>query len=139
MNLKQVQQVRSARYGIKIATNVAIPAPSFTSSTLVSGIVPANKTVFYSRVHSSVVASLIKHILNLIRTPGLLNQLERFLFIDNYGEIEYDGPTMLFLILQKIDPSTVVGLDTVLKNIKNAKLGDHTNAVNKMLKPVEAK
>ncbi len=77
-----------------------------------------------------MVTSLIDHVLNSIGMSDLLNQSEKFSFIDNDGKIEHDGSTMLFLIFQKINPSTVVGLDAVLKKIKNAKLGDHTNDVS---------
>ncbi len=45
---------------------------------------------------------------------------------------------MLFLIFQKIDPSTAVGLAAVLKKIKTTTLGDHTNGVDGMLKSIEA-
>ena len=44
----------------------------------------------------------------------------------------------MFLILQKIDPSTVVGLYSVLKKLKNAKLGNYTNNVDTMLTMMES-
>jgi len=44
---------------------------------------------------------------------------------------------MMFLLFQKTNPSTVVGLDSVLKQIESAKLGDHTNDVDAMLTAIE--
>ena len=44
---------------------------------------------------------------------------------------------MMFLLFQKTDPSTIVGLDSVLKQIENSKLGKHTNDVDAMLTAIE--
>ena len=40
---------------------------------------------------------------------------------------------MVFLMFQKIDPNTVVGLDTVLKRMEGAKLKDYCNGIDKLL------
>ena len=39
---------------------------------------------------------------------------------------------MLFLIFEKVDPSTVVGLDSILKKTENAKLCDYSNNMDSM-------
>ena len=44
---------------------------------------------------------------------------------------------MMFLLFQKTDPSTIVGLDSILKQIENAKLGNHANDVDAMLTSIE--
>ena len=54
------------------------------------------------------------------------------------GEIEFDGPTMMFLIFQKTQPSTIVGLDSFLKRLENCKAGDHSNDINKILTFIES-
>eukprot|EP00984_Skeletonema_dohrnii_P013468 scaffold5583_cov166-Skeletonema_dohrnii-CCMP3373.AAC.2 len=48
-------------------------------------------------------------------------------------DIEHDGPTMLYLLIQKIDPSTIVGLDSILEDLGETKLGDYKNDVDQML------
>ena len=53
------------------------------------------------------------------------------------GEVKYDGPSMIFLLFQKTDPSTIVRLDSILKQIENAKLGKHANDVDGMLTAIE--
>ena len=53
------------------------------------------------------------------------------------GEVEYDGPSMMFLLFQKTDPSTIVGLDSILKLIENSKLVKHGNNVDSMLAAIE--
>ena len=39
--------------------------------------------------------------------------------------MELHGSTMIYLIFKKTDPSTVVGLDSILKNLETTKLGYH--------------
>ena len=84
------------------------------------------KRHFYKRFHSSVVMHLIKKILLVTGYNDLLFQQEKFAFYNNtIGEMAFDGATMIYLIFMKTDPSTVVGIDSVLKNIETTKLGDH--------------
>ena len=44
---------------------------------------------------------------------------------------------MTFLLFQKTDPSTMLGLDSILKQIENSKLGNHANDVDAMLTAIE--
>ena len=54
------------------------------------------------------------------------------------SKIEFDGLTMMFLIFQKTQPSTIVGLNSFLKKLKTCKTGDHSNDINKMLTFMES-
>ena len=44
---------------------------------------------------------------------------------------------MMFLLFQKKYPSTIVGLDSIIKQIENAKLGKRDNDVDAMLTAIE--
>ena len=44
---------------------------------------------------------------------------------------------MVFLMFQKIDPNTVVGMDTMLKRMEGAKLKDYCNDIDKLLSAME--
>ena len=44
---------------------------------------------------------------------------------------------MMFLLFQNTDPSTIVVLDSILNQIKNTKLGNHTNNFDAMLTAIE--
>ena len=77
-----------------------------------------DKIQFYKKVHSRVVAHLIKNILSVTGYDSLLLQQDKFSFYsDAIGEMEFDGATMIYLIFMKTDPGTVVGIDSVLNNI----------------------
>ena len=49
---------------------------------------------------------------------NLLLEKGKFAFyIAATGEVEQEGPIMVFLLFQKMNPSTIVGLDSILKQI----------------------
>jgi hypothetical protein len=108
-------------------------------ATLNPGTNDAHKTQFYARVHSSVVGAIVKNGLSVTSYDDLLLKKDKFSYHNaNTGELVYGGSTMLFLIFEKVDPSTVMGLDSILKKIENAKLGDYSNNVDSMLTMIES-
>ena len=115
-----------------------IPPSPFLVITLNPGNNSDDKSQFYKKVHSSVVAHLIKKILSVTGYDDLFIQQEKFAFYnDAIGKMEFDGATMIYLIFMKTDPSTIVGLDSVLKKLETTKLGDHSNCVDMMLTIME--
>ena len=107
--------------------------------TLDPGNSLADKKQFYSWVHSSVVAQIIKNGLSVQGSMQIYFCRRMFQYQDvTLGETKHDGPTTMFLIYQKTNPSTVVGLDSVLKDIEDAKLGNFTNDVDAMLTASES-
>ena len=77
---------------------------------------------------------MIKNILLVTGYNDLLLQQDKFAFYnDAIGKMEFDGATIIYIIFMNTDPSTVVGLDSILKKLETTKLGDHLNCVNTML------
>ena len=84
------------------------------------------------------MAHIIKNGISVQGYSYLLLKKDKFEFYNAATrEVEYDGPIMMFLLFQKTDPSTIVGLDSILEQIKNAKLGNHANDVDAMLTSIE--
>ena len=111
-----------------------IPAAPFTLDTFDLANNDDHKATFYKRVNCNVVANLIKNGLSETGYSNLLLQKENFEFRNQTtGEVELHRPTMLFLIWEKVDPSTLVGLDLILTKLETCKLGDHGNNVDTML------
>jgi hypothetical protein len=52
-----------------------------------------------------------------------------FTFQDAQGNLKQDGPTMLFLVLIKIDPATSISIKNHQKAIDAATLQKHNNNV----------
>ncbi len=116
-----------------------IPAPPFALDDLDPASDDAHKALFYKRVNCNVVATIIKNGLSETGYADLLLQKEKFEYMNHAtGEVEFHGPTMLLLIWEKIDPSTIVGLDLILTKLKTIKLGDHGNNVDTMLTFMES-
>ena len=58
----------------------------------------------------------------------LFLQQEKIAFYnDVIVEMEFNGATMIYFIFMKTDPSTVIGINPVLKKLETNNLGDHLN------------
>ena len=129
-----MQRAASARYNVALAVTDSIPPSPFLMRTLDPGNNGSDKSKLYKKVHSSVSAHLIKNIMSVTGYDDLLLQQENFAFYnDAIGEMEFNGATMIYLIFMKTDPSTVVGIYSVLKKLETKNLGDHSNCVERML------
>jgi hypothetical protein len=139
VKLEHVQRAALDRYSTPLAVGDAIPDGPFQIRDLDPGAVEDDKKTFYLRVHSQVVATVIKNGLTAVGFQDIMLQKKKFSFRHpTTGEIEFDGPTMMFLIFQKTQPSTIVGLDSYLKKLENCKAGDHSNDIDKMLTYMES-
>ena len=139
VKLEHVQRAAIERYSTPLAITDAVPDSPFETRALAPGTVEDDKKTFYLRVHSQVVATVIKNGLTPVGFQDLMLQKSKFSFKNpTTGEIEFDGPTMMFLIFQKTQPSTIVGLDSYLKRLENCKASDHSNDIDKMLTYMES-
>lgn len=137
ISLQDVQREAHKRFGNVLAPADPIPSTPFSLREINPGSDEADKATFYDRVHSNVAVELIKNCLTPMGYEDLMLQKEKFTF-KGRGIIELDGPTMLYLLYEKIDPSTTVGLDSVLEAIEDAKLSNYSNDVDKMLTEMES-
>ena len=84
------------------------------------------------------MAHIIKNGLSVQVYSDLLLKKDKFAFYNAATrEVEYNGPIMMFLLFQKTDPSTIMELYSILKQIENAKLGNHAKDVDVMLTAIE--
>ena len=139
ISLEDVQRAAFGRFHEPIAPGNPIPAAPFPLKTLDPASDDDDKKLFYQRVHSNVVATNIQNCLTPSGFDDLLLQKDKFTFSNANGDIEYDGAVMLLLLFQKLDPSTIVGYDSILDELQNAKLGNYNNDVDKMLTDMEQK
>ena len=97
-----------------------------------------DKSQFYKKDHNSVIVHRIKNILLVTGYDDLVLQQDKFTFYnDAISKMGFDGATMIYLIFMKTYPSTLVGLDSVLKKLETTKLGDHPNCVDTMFTILE--
>lgn len=139
ITLERLQREAFKRFGTSIAEGTALPAAPFRYRALVSPETDAaEKGIFYSRVHANVVSEWIKNILTPEAYATLLRQKTKFAFANSAtGEESLDGPTMLFILLGKIDPSVIVGAEACRSELERLKLHDFENDVNKITDRIE--
>ena len=138
LSLEDLQRSAHAYFNTTLALGTAIPATPFTARTLAPATSDPDKADFYKQVDSAVVAKLCENCLSSSGYNDLMLQKDKFSYLDSTtGQVKYDGPTMIFLIYQTIDPNTIVGLDNILKKLERAKLGDYNNDVAAMLKDMQ--
>ena len=139
IKLTECQRAAQGRYATALAVADPLPAHPFTAKVLDPATNNADKKQFYAKVHSNVVAKIIENGLTPSGFEDLLMKKHLFEFRNaTTGEIEFDGPTMLYLVYEKIDPDTIVGLDSIEDKLESSKLGDHGNDVDAMLTAMEA-
>ena len=138
MTIEDLQRAAFARYDTALSLGDPITQAPFTMRNIDPGNVLDNKKQFFHIFHCNVVAHIIKNGISVQGYSDLLLKNEKFAFYNAATrEVEYDVPRMMFLLFQKMDPSTIVGLDSVIKHIENAKLGKHANYVDLMLTAIE--
>ncbi len=137
--MKDVQHAAHCWFSAILLPTDPIPASPFTSRSIDPANVDGDKKVFYDRVNASVLAKLIENTLTTIGFQDLLLQKDMFTFTDSAtGEVHFDGPTMLKIILTQIDPDTIVGMDTLKAQLESMKLHEHGNDVAKMLTSMQS-
>ena len=106
-----------------------------------SGIGPRKKNTdeskFYTRVHANVVVEIVKNFLTPNGWDDLMLQQHKFAFTYITGMKSYDGPTMLKVLLDKIDQKALVNMELHRQAIEGAKLQEHKGNVIEMCKSIE--
>ena len=105
------QQEAHKRYSTEIAEGDALPPNPFKVTQLDPANDPAHKELFYFRVDLQVVAELIKNILTGAEYAKLMLKRSIFTFEDDTTGIDLiDGPCLLKLIMDCVDPNIVIGI-----------------------------
>ena len=139
ITLFDVQRDAQRRYATALNPGDPIPATPFTATDLDPANSDPDKTLFYERVHSAVVAEIVKNGLTPSGWEDLMLYKDDFSFLDNItGELLYDGPTMIKIIFDKIDPDTLVGMESMKTQLETAKLSNFNNDVAAMLTKMES-
>ena len=96
-----------------------------TSSLKMFDIDPANDTddkdTFYLRVRANMIGLRILASLDKTSVKSLKMKEELYLWENNNGEKFYDGPTMLQICIEKVNPSTRVGVSQLKESLRSIK------------------
>ena len=135
--LEMCQQRAHVRYSTPLGNGDPIPPQPWTSVTLDPATVDTDKAKFYDRVNANVVVEIVKNTL----TPGgwddLMLQEDKFAFLSAEGVKSFDGPSLLKVLLEEIDPTSSVNIEMHRQAIEGAKLHTYKGNVVEMLKMIE--
>ena len=94
---------------------------------------PANnnteKARLYTRVHVNVVVEIVKKFLKPNGWDDMMLQQHKFAFTEITVMKNYDGPTLLKVLLKEIDPTASVNVELYRQSIEGAKLQEHEGNV----------
>ena len=132
MNL--LQHGAHKHFSKTVATVDPLPVALFTVTSLDLSNVEKYKKLFYSRVDSQVVAELINNIFTDDEYSKLMLKIIYFTFQDSTtGNKRIDGPFLLKLLFDIIDPNVVVVVKFLCQKLEATKLHPYQNDVNDML------
>ena len=132
-----LQRAAFRRFGTPLADNALVPAQPWTAADLDPATVDDDKKKFFSRVHANVVVENIKNCLTPSGWEDLMLEKDKFTFVTSSGGESYDGPVMLKVIFENVDPTSSVNIELHRQAIEGAKLHDFKGNVVEMLKSIE--
>ena len=94
---------------------------------------PVHKEIFFLRVRSRMIAKRIQGSITPESWKVLLQQKDHFSWLNEHGNYDHDGPTMLKLLISVVNPNTRVGVRDLRSEIRNATLAKFGHNVKSML------
>ena len=124
LTLEMVQKA-ARRTWMAVAPSIPFATPMPAALDIVDIDPAANvaqRPQFFRHTCSVMIAKRIEASLDKASLQSLLLERQAFLWTETNGTFHYDGPTMLYLILSKVNPSVRVGISTLKTNLSNATL-----------------
>ena len=138
VTLSQVKKQARATWGDRTAAfNDEVPDNLVITEIDPAGE-PTDRVHFYRRTRATMIAKRVEGLFDEASMKTLFNKKREFTWTDPATGIEeLDGPTMLQIIIQGINPTTRVGVSDYKMEIQNATLPKHNNNVQDMLDYME--
>lgn len=116
------------------------PLPAvFTVGTIDPAANVTQRPQFYRRTRSIMIAKRISASLDKESLTSLMLEQQSFSWTETNGTIHYDGPTMLWFLMSKINPSVRVGISTLKTSLSSAALPTFKHDVTKLLDHMQEK
>ena len=137
ITIEMCQRRAFTRYSTPLGEHDPIPARPWMEAPIDPANIAGDKDRFYDRVNWNVVVELVKNILTPKGWNDLMLQQEKFSFYNSMGEKSYDGPTLLKVVIEEINPTASVNIELHRQAIEGAKLHQYKAHVVEMLKDIE--
>ena len=119
ITFEDMQRASQRRFATGLANGDPIPGGAWTLRVLDPANVPDDKTTFYNRVDSNVSLELIKNSLSSTGWTRIIAGKQNLISYTcpNTGAIVVDGPSVLWLLLDRVDPILIVSVETLRAKI----------------------
>ena len=136
--MDHLQPEAHKRSSTTIAEGDALPPTPFKVTQLYPANNPAHKELFYSQLYLQVVAELINNILTDAEYAKLMLKRSIFTFEDDTTGIDLiDGPCLVKLLIDRVDPNIVIGIEVLRAKLESVKLHSFGNNVDSVLMDME--
>jgi hypothetical protein len=133
LSMQQVQLQAYKTFGKHDATTTSLLPTSFVVQDISFWTHTHLIPIYYRRVRSKMIALRLQNIITKASWASLLAAQNDFTWTNSTGQVEWDGPTMLFILMKKVRPTTMVDIVTHKQKIKSIVSGNFEDNVQKML------
>ena len=134
INLECVQKMARRTWGELAGMLWTDPIPAILTVFHIDPAVNvAQRPQFYRQTRSIMIAKRLTASLDKPSLKSLMLEKSKFTWTENNGVQNYDGPTMLWLLLSKINPSVRVGISNLKTNLQTANMPAHKHDVVALL------
>jgi len=143
LSLDQVKNAALRIWGNTAAT-FATPFPTDPDDMKIATIDPVNdqddEKIFYKRVRSRMIADRLLGTISTSTRKTLFTKKNHFTWLDNdnTGNNIYDGPSILFLLMESVNPNTRVGVSDLKAKIRTTRMEAFEHNVSDMLDEIES-
>ena len=118
---------KSSTYSSNIPVN-------FTVETLSPATDTGDIVIFYRRTKSAMISKRIKSSITTSSWESLMIHKENISWTSaTTGEVKFDGPTMLYILVSALNPSTRVGVTEFKNEIQNARFDKYDHNLKEIL------
>jgi hypothetical protein len=135
--LEHVQRAAFKRHGTALAIGNPIPPTPWPVMDITPSTDNAHQAIFYDRVKGNVVNKFLDNVTDISTLDTIRLEADKFTFTAADGTIKEDGPTKLFLLLNKQDPSTLINIEIHKAAIESATLQQFGNNVNDLIASIQ--
>ena len=131
--MQQVQLQAYKTFGKHDATTTSILPTSFVVQDISFWVHQTLIPIYYRRVRSKMISLQIQNIITKESWASLLATKNDFTCTTNTGQVKWDVPTMLYLLMNKVRPTTMVDIVTHKQKIKYILSANFEDNFQKML------
>ncbi len=134
LTLEAVKKQAMRIWNDSTATRASTLPTDFTTTEIDPAATATDRPIFYERTRSTMIAKRILGSISTSSKKTLFTKKKDFAWMDDAtGEYNYDGPTILHILMSSVNPNTRVGVTGLKEKIRTAKMGAFNHNVKDLL------